>query len=102
MTIARPPLDLGRLSPVDGTLTGCRGAGQRLAHSIVTVRPRGKRGPRPRKEIAARILAQGRRSGEKARAWLLENARVLQTAEREAIELAGGLHQFPVAHTAGS
>jgi cyclic beta-1,2-glucan synthetase len=75
----------------------CRAAGRRLAETISAVRPHGKRAPKPRRRQAERILARGVSAPEKTRAWLIDNARLLHTAARQAFEFAGGLRQFPVA-----
>jgi cyclic beta-1,2-glucan synthetase len=81
-------------------LPGMHSAGRRLAESITVVLPHGKRGHRPRRGQAERILARALDTPEKSRAWLLDNARLLQTAAKQAFGFAAGLHEFPVALTA--
>src|SRR5215472_478368 len=75
----------------------CRATGRRLAESISATRPHGKHAPKPRRRQAERILARAISAPEKMRAWLLDNARLLHTAARQAYEFAGGLRQFPAA-----
>jgi hypothetical protein len=74
-----------------------RRAGSELAQSIRGLQPHGKRGPRIREGQAKRILADAASAPDHLRRWALENARLLRTAEKQALELAGGLHRFPVA-----
>jgi cyclic beta-1,2-glucan synthetase len=78
-------------------LAACRLAGRRLAESITATAPHGKREPKPRKHQAERILARAVSAPEKTRSWLLDNARLLHTASRQAHEFALGLREFPVA-----
>ena len=94
MTTQAPPSDLLSLRC---EMTECRRAGRLLAASITATKPHGHRGRKRKRELALRILAHGRASREKVREWLLDNARLLQTAEKEALELGAGLHRFPVA-----
>ena len=74
----------------------CYAAGQLLAGSIRSTHPHGKRGARARKKQAERILERALSAPEEMRAWVLENARLLHTAARQASEFASGLRQFPV------
>ncbi len=77
-------------------------AGRRLGESIVAVQPHGKPGAKPRKRQAARILSHAAAAPEDRRAWLLDNARLLEAAARQAYEFAGRLHELPVAATVSS
>jgi cyclic beta-1,2-glucan synthetase len=77
-------------------LDACRTAGHQLAESVSVKHVRGKRGPRPQKGQAERILTRALSAAPKNRAWILDNARLFRTAEREALEFAGGLREFPV------
>ena len=75
----------------------CRAAGRRLAESVTATRPHGKRAARPARRRAERILARAVSAPEETRAWLLDNARLLHTSAKEAVEFTSGLSQFPVA-----
>src|SRR4051812_1782558 len=97
MTTAPAPLDYGEFPSLREALTRCEKAGRQLAGRITSTKPHGTRGRRPRRELAERILSTARSSGEPGRAWVLENARLLHTAEKEALEFAAGLHRFPIA-----
>jgi len=88
-------LDRATQSVREEDLALCRAAGRRLAESISATRPHGKRAPKPRRRQAERILARAFSAPEKMRAWLLDNARLLHTAARQAYDFAGGLRQFP-------
>jgi cyclic beta-1,2-glucan synthetase len=94
MTTQYPPTDLNSR---EEELAQCRRGGTRLAASIPSTKPHGHRGQKRKRELALRILAKGRAWRGEERAWLLDNARLLKTAEREALELSAGLHRFPVA-----
>jgi len=74
-----------------------RDAGRRLAESVLAVLPHGRHLPRARKGQAERILARATGAPEEMRRWLLDNARVLRTAEKQAHEFEAALRQFPVA-----
>src|SRR5689334_2312081 len=93
MTTQFPPIELGTR---EEELIECRSAGRMLAQSITATRPHGHRGPKRTRDTVSRILAQARTSQETARAWLLDNVRLLQTADKEALEFSTGLHRFPV------
>lgn len=74
-----------------------RAAGRRLAESITATTPHGRKGPKPPRHQAEHILSRAVGAPEKLRAWLLDNARLLHTAARQAAEFAAGVRQFPVA-----
>jgi hypothetical protein len=74
-----------------------RAAGRDLAQSIRSLQPHGRSGPRPRPGQAQQILAGAAAASEQLRRWALDNARLLRTAEKEALEFAVGLRRFPVA-----
>jgi cyclic beta-1,2-glucan synthetase len=74
-----------------------RAAGRELAESIVETAPHGKRIAAPRKGRADRILARAFSAPERLRPWLLDNARLLRTADKQAIEFLSGIRRFPVA-----
>jgi hypothetical protein len=76
-----------------------RAAGRELAQSIRSLQPHGRRGPRPRPGQAQQILAGATAASDQLRRWAIDNARLLRTAEKQAIEFAVGLRQFPVAET---
>ena len=78
-------------------LSASHAAGRQLAESITETRPHGKRGGKPLRGQAERIIARARTAPADSRAWLLDNTRLLQTAARQAFEFAGGVHRFPVA-----
>ena len=71
--------------------------GRSVAESIRSTRLHGKHTGSARKRQAERILARALSAPEQKRAWLLENARLLHTAAKQAFEFASGLHQYPVA-----
>lgn len=79
----------------ENDLIECRAAGHRLAESIREFRRHGRRDKRPHKGQARRILARAAASSVKERVWLLDNARLLQTAEKQVLEFAGGVRHFP-------
>ncbi len=81
----------------ESELAAIRSAGRALAESISETLPHGKRTAKPKKGRAERILANAFSAPEKLRPWLFDNARLLHTAEKQAIEFLGGLRQFPVA-----
>jgi hypothetical protein len=74
-----------------------RRAGHEFAQSVHGLQAHGKRGPKVREGQAQRILASAASAPAQLRRWAVENARLLRTAEKQALELAGGLHRFPVA-----
>src|SRR4051794_11041256 len=82
----------------NSALAEIRAVGRRLAESVSTHRPRNK-GPRikPKKGQVERMLARVRSAPENVRSSILENSRLLYTAEKQVLEFAGGLHRFPVA-----
>ncbi|HUK14840.1 MAG TPA: glucoamylase family protein [Bryobacteraceae bacterium] len=85
----------GQTSPQED-LSHCRAAGRRLAESISAMRPHAKRNP-PARRQAERVLARAASAPEKIRPWLLENARLIRTAARQAFEFNSGMRAFPVA-----
>ncbi len=97
MTIYPLPFDFGKPLSRDEELAECRRSGSVLAASITATKPHGHRERHQKPGLALRIRAQGRASREQTRVWLMDNARLLQTAEKEALEFASGLHRFPVA-----
>jgi len=51
--------------------------------------------PTKRKGQARRILERAAAAPEASRRWLVDNVRLLRTAEKQALEFAGGLREFP-------
>ena len=74
----------------------CEAAGRRLAESLAGTQPRSNRRPAPpRKRQAERILARALAAPESARAWLLDNSRLLETAAKQAFEFAVASQELP-------
>jgi hypothetical protein len=71
-----------------------RRAGRRVASSLGEVAGRGRRAKR-KKGQAERILARAAHAPEASRRWLIDNARLIRTAEKQALEFAGGMREFP-------
>ncbi len=76
-------------------ITLCHAAGRRLAESAATPL-HGKRAPKPHGRQADRIFAHAASTSESARAWLLDNARLLDTAAKQANEFATASRELPV------
>ena len=81
----------------ENDLSANRAAGKQLAESIAEMRPHGKRAGKPRRGQAERIMGRALAAPSRFRAWLLDNGRLVQTAARQTLEFAEGLHRFPVA-----
>ena len=75
-------------------LTDSREAGRQCAGSITATLPRGKRASRVKKGQAERILARARSASDEFRPWLTDNARLLRTAEKQALEFVGGARRI--------
>jgi cyclic beta-1,2-glucan synthetase len=84
----------------ESELDAIRAAGRELAESISATQPHGKRTARPKKGQSERILLAALSAPEEDRRWVLENARLLRTAEKQAIEFLAGIRQFPTVETA--
>jgi len=86
-------------------LPQCRAAGRLLAESVTARHPQKRGHDRegavkniPRRKTshrAERILARAASAPEESRAWLLDNARLLHTSAREAVEFTSTISQFP-------
>ena len=102
MILESSPDRLGPFAAAD-TLACCQAGGRRLAESLSVVPARTARASKPRKRQAQRILARTAGAPESARAWLLDNARLLDTAARQAFEFTSASRALPaVAGPAGA
>ena len=93
-----PPPDLRNTAPECDPPISHR-AGERLAISISAHETARK----PRAQAKARAGSAhpgaGAATPGRSRDWLLDNARLLDTAEKQALEFVAGLRQFPVSST---
>ena len=76
-----------------------RGRGASVAQSIVSTKPRGRRAGRigDRRKALRAFIAHTAGGVEENAAWVLDNARLLQAAEKETRDFSFGLDQFPAA-----
>lgn len=72
-----------------------RAAGRQCAQHIRAASKNERLSLKPRKGQARRILARAAAAPEAARRWLLENARLLRTAEKQALEFVAGAREMP-------
>jgi cyclic beta-1,2-glucan synthetase len=93
-----PPPDLRNTAP-ECDPSDFHRAGERLAISISATKPHGSRARKRKRGLARRILAQASATPGRSRDWLLDNARLLDTAEKQSLEFVAGLRQFPVSST---
>ncbi len=83
-------------APSAKDLNACQAAGHQLAETLSAKHRRGKQGTRVPRGQAERILARAATAAPKNRAWLVDNVRLLRTAEKEVIEFTAGMKEFPV------
>jgi cyclic beta-1,2-glucan synthetase len=76
-------------------LAATRDAGHRLAESISSTLPHGSRVRKPKSGQTERILVRALSAPKKQHAPLLENARLLRTAEKQSAEFVSGLRWLP-------
>src|SRR5438270_2414086 len=100
LTVEPVTLDSFQAGAQAAALVRWRDAGERLARSIPSIQPKGRRTGRPpnrRRQLQAIVAAAAADAQNENRKWLVENARLIFTGEKETRDFAFGLRDLPVA-----